>query len=201
MSLISNLFSAVVLLLNVLHHLEPRVMIFALAHLPLVTPSSMVLIRMHPHPVLVHNTSFRCQLATLLILAFKRHPQPGREPRGTMLSGWMMTVYSSTLCRVLGALTLEVNPFLQQRVICGTREIDQPSFRDSPVKHILSVLTLRVPEHVNKAAHCEAMPLIPFRVTAKATLRYPTQISGITQQVIHSNRCMDHSNLPEVIEV
>jgi hypothetical protein len=170
MSLISNLFGAVVLLLNVLHHLKTRVMIFALTRLPLVTPSSMVLIRMHPHLVLVHNMSFRCQLATLLILAFKCHPQPGREARGTMLSGRMMTVYSSTLCRVLGALTLEVNPFLQQRVICGTREIEQPSFHDSPVKHILSILTLHIPEHVNEAAHCEAMPLIPFCVVVNGVL-------------------------------
>jgi hypothetical protein len=122
-----------------------------------------------------------------------------------MLSGQMMKVYSSTLCRVPGALTLtvtlEVNPYLQQRVIRGTLEIDQPSFSNSLVKRILSILTLCVPEHVNEAVHREAMPLIPSRVTAKSTPRYPTRVSGITQQGIHSNQCTDHSNLPNVIEV
>jgi hypothetical protein len=118
-----------------------------------------------------------------------------------MLSGRMMKVYSSTLCRVPGALTLEVNPSLQQRTIHGTREIDQPSFRHSLVKRMLSVLTLHVPEHVNKAAHREAMLLIPFRVTAKSAPRYPTRVSVITQQGIHSNQCADHSNLPNIIEV
>jgi hypothetical protein len=75
---------------------------------------------------------------------------------------------------MLGALTLKVNPFLQQRVIYGTQEIDQPLFSNSPFKRILSILTLCVLEHVNEAAHRKAMLLIPFRMTAESTPWYPT---------------------------